>query len=561
MKLVIKEYRLVFALLFTISLLIPSVIAVNENIDTDVQQPCTLIETINTRNIGQPTPISTYWAKSYVLDAQTVMGSAIMETNDGNYIIAGDLVDMPKRNIFLMEIDTSGNVNWFRVYDIGASPTYDGGSEGVTSIDEVVLTTGDHGYVITGYTDLYKSSITPPQESLPPPGDIFVMQVNSVGDPIWLKAYINLNHPDNYQYGKEIRTCNIDGDIRFIVIGTTHTPTYSDYDFVALLLDINGDVVRYVQFDSNVDDFAPSVAIHTDPAALTSFGICGSRRTGSYGMIDPFFLLLNDDLDIVIAREYGIINQGGDSNDDSLSCIRSTSNGEFIMCGTSESHPGSKLKSVLIIRATPKGKPLWMRTFNEMPPNGLDNVGIAIDELPSVPAHFVLTCIRGAEPDYDLGIMGTNKSLNLLWARFLQAGKPNFPCNTYLLGAEIMHDLYAIDDGFLVTGYSNSAEAVPDTAFFGGVVCKFDEDGYIRKNPSPCCTETYSLDSYVHDEYENLTFERSLVQYDVPDWTPTEYDDMPKTQKICTPGFESILLFSAIAVLVYLIQKRKKNLN
>ncbi|MBU1940920.1 MAG: hypothetical protein KKC68_04030, partial [Candidatus Thermoplasmatota archaeon] len=391
-----------------------------------------------------------------------------------------------------------------------------------------------------------------------PPGDLFVMQVKNNGDPIWLKAYLNRNYPDNFQCGQEIRTCTIAGSTRFLVIGNSDTPSSSNMDIVALLLDIDGNVIWYVQLDSNVHDSCASATVYTDTTGSTTFGICGYRQPGSYGNEDPLFIRLTADLNIIVAREYGIFDHNGISKNDRLLSIQTTADNGFIMAGRSDSHPDSNLQSILVIKTDDNGKPGYIRTFNEMPPNGLDNWGIAIDELPAKPDNFVLTCWRGNNPDYDLGIMGFNKTIHPQWARYLQAGKPTFPCNTDLLGAEMMHDLVAVTDGFVVTGMSDSSQAVPSTSYPGIVVSKFDQEGFIRKNPTPCCTQTYELQDQSYDEHQTIDLERTLVQNEVPNWMPSQYDDTPKAQKICTPGFEMILLLGAIAFMFLIIKKRKK---
>ncbi len=552
-----KIFRLATAIVFTIIIIVPSITALNENTENCLQENQTLLKQIQTRSLGSPTPIWTYWAKSYILPHQKLIGKAILENNAGNYIITGDIKEDTKINIFLTEVDTTGAVLWFRVYDIGGSASYEGAKEEVTSIDEIVLATGDYGYVLTGFTDYYTTDSHPQEGSLLPPGDLFVMQVKNNGDPIWLKTYLNLDYTDNYQIGQEIRTCTIDGNTRIFVIGNSDTPTASNMDIIALLLDIDGNVIRYVQLDSNIQDSCASAAVFTD-ASGTTFGICGYRNPGSYGREDPLFIRLTSDLTIIVAREYGIFDQNGVSNFDRLLSIQTTSDNGFIMAGRSDSHPDSTLQSVLVIKTDNNGKPGYIKTFNELPPNGLDNWGIAIDELPSKPDNYVLTCWRGDDPDFDLGIMGFNKTIHLQWARYLQAGKPNFPCNTDLLGAEIMFDLIALTDGIIVTGSSDSSQAVPDTHYPGLVISKLDQEGYIRKDPTPCCTKPYELFEKAHDENQTIDLERTLIQYEVPDWMPSHYNDTPKSKKICTPGFETLILISAIAIMFLILKKHKK---
>jgi hypothetical protein len=539
-------------------LIIPSIVAVNENTPILTQKQDKLTDFIQTRDLGEPGALWDYWAKSYVLPNQDLIAKAVIENHNDYYVIAGDIREDTKRNIFLMEMDTAGAVLWFRVYDIGGSAAYDGANEDVFSIDEVRLASGDYGYVITGRTDLYTFD-KPVENSMLQPGDVYVMQVNNVGDPIWLKAYKNLNHPENYQIGLEIRTCIIDGITQFFVAGSSDTPTPSNLDIIALMLDIDGNVIHYVQLDGNVDEKANAAAVQFDTSGVYSFAICGFQNPGIYGQIDPIFVELDDNLNILFARQYGIFDQNGNSQNDWLTSIQTTSAQEYIMCGSSYSHTGSNLESILVIRADDDGKPKWMRTYNEMPPNGRDNRGMAIDELQGLPDFYVLTCIRGQDPDYDLGIMGVNKTLHRLWARMLQAGKPNFPCNTNLNGVEKTFDLRGLMDGFVLTGLSTSTEAVPNTNFPGAVVCRFDDEGYIRKNPTPCCTVEYELDEDVYDEHEEISLERTLVQYEVPEWDPSFYDDTPKVRKICTPGFEAILFLGAISVIFVIIRKRRQD--
>lgn len=89
------------------------------------------------------------------------------KTFNSGFIITGKFFGADSLSIFLINLDSTGNVIWSRQYD-------DLGNDAGYSVRQTL----DSGFVVTGYTSSYGL-----QE------DYFLMKVNSFGDFEWLKTY------------------------------------------------------------------------------------------------------------------------------------------------------------------------------------------------------------------------------------------------------------------------------------------------------------------------------------------------------------------------------------
>src|SRR3972149_10089864 len=105
------------------------------------------------------------WHKSYSSISGAVIGSSVVQTTDGGFIIAGTLnLGSPTSKVVLVKTDANGNPLWSKTYGGNKSES---GSQ--------VKQTLDGGYVIVGTTKSFGTNFD----------DIYVIKTDSNGNLQW----------------------------------------------------------------------------------------------------------------------------------------------------------------------------------------------------------------------------------------------------------------------------------------------------------------------------------------------------------------------------------------
>ena len=108
------------------------------------------------------------WQKTYGLSGKDVV-SSIKETSDGGYVITGYTDSFGvNENIFVIKVDSSGNIIWQYIYD----------SNGI-DFSEKIIETQDGNYLVIGYT-LAAGGTT---------FDLLVFKLDTNGNILWQKVY------------------------------------------------------------------------------------------------------------------------------------------------------------------------------------------------------------------------------------------------------------------------------------------------------------------------------------------------------------------------------------
>ncbi len=111
----------------------------------------------------------TLWIRTYG-DVLQDHGLAITPTSDGAYVVTGytQSFGVGGDEAYLLKINTSGDVQWFRTYGGGGSDT---GND--------VIETSDGGLMMAGKTHSFGMA----------DGDIYLVRTTAVGDTLWTRAY------------------------------------------------------------------------------------------------------------------------------------------------------------------------------------------------------------------------------------------------------------------------------------------------------------------------------------------------------------------------------------
>lgn len=305
------------------------------------------------------------------------VGSSVLQTNDGGYIIAGytESYGAGGRDVFLIKTNEYGDTLWTK--------TYGGlGDEEVVSIRETI----DSGYILIGSASSYG-----------PGYDIYVIRLKNNGDTLWTKTYGGYDDESagnivqisdsNYvligsslsfgpglkiyvikinQYGDTIWTRKFerkDGnwgseilqtfDNSFLIIGTTfnvNIPNSKDYYLVKT--NYVGDTVWTKTYGGIDDDQAFSACLTNDNCYIIS----GSTKSYGQGGFDIFLIKLNADGDELWTKTYGGVA------DDRGGIVQKTTDDGYIITGHTKSY-GAGGWDVYLIKTDANGDTLWTRTF------------------------------------------------------------------------------------------------------------------------------------------------------------------------------------------------------
>lgn len=147
------------------------------------------------------------WERMYT-SIGCAAGWSILKNYLGNYIIGGSIVP---EDVLLMEIDPSGTMLWKQTY---------GGID--QDVGYCVVQTSDSGYVISGCYSYYA-----------PEGYVYVVKTNQFGDTVWTKVCDQMPSGRGYY----IQQCN---DGSYIIVGITLGGTAANIYLIKLDMDFAG---------------------------------------------------------------------------------------------------------------------------------------------------------------------------------------------------------------------------------------------------------------------------------------------------------------------------------
>ncbi len=110
------------------------------------------------------------WSKTFTFTGAVDRASAVKQTADGGYIMAG-LTALPSAtdiNACIIKLDANGTLQWMKTYE-GA----------IVEWAKDILQLPDGGFIATGYTNSFGAGSE----------DIFIMRTDSSGNLIWFKTY------------------------------------------------------------------------------------------------------------------------------------------------------------------------------------------------------------------------------------------------------------------------------------------------------------------------------------------------------------------------------------
>src|SRR2546427_8099342 len=197
--------------------------------------------------------------------------------------------------------------------------------------------TSDNGFIVAGFTD--NSGM----------GDVQVLRLNSTGAVMWARTYGN---PTAFDAAFSLQTMPDGG---FVVAGITNGYAVNGLiagDFWVFKIDATGDIVWQHAYGGSGADYAISMAKTSDNGLI----VAGWTNSFGAGGNDAWLLRLDNSGGVIWQKAYG------GTGDDMASTVEQTSDGGFIVAGSTNSS-GAGGQDAWLFKLNPKGNIVWQKTY------------------------------------------------------------------------------------------------------------------------------------------------------------------------------------------------------
>jgi hypothetical protein len=287
------------------------------------------------RALAQPPEIE--WYRTYGADSSDEVFS-VQQTSDGGYVFAGNTRSFgaDSVDVYLVKTDSLGNIDWYGLYG-GA------GYDAAYSVQQTI----DSGYIVAGETGSFGSGIK----------DIYLLKFNAIGDTMWTRTYGGAYIDFAQSVGQ-----TLDGG--YIIAGRTEPLLGDPKDMCLVKTDSLGDTL-WTQTYGGTDNRAAYSVMQTRDGGYIIAG-CNPYYGGEEHDV---YLVKTDSLgDSIWTAIYG-----GAGNDQARS-VKQTTDGGYIIIGWTDSF-GAGETDVYIIKTDSLGSTLWTRTYGGSDYDGASSIG------------------------------------------------------------------------------------------------------------------------------------------------------------------------------------------
>jgi uncharacterized delta-60 repeat protein len=241
------------------------------------------------------------WQNAYGGTENDYYVNSVRQTNDGGYIVAGytESFGAVLADFWVLKLKSDGTIDWEKRYG-GLDNDY------ARSIQQ----TRDGGYIVAGQTYSFGTG-----------GDFWVLKLNSAGDISWQKTYGGAG----YDCANSIQQTSDGG---YIVAGPTNSSGAGANDFWVLKLNSSGAVLWQKTYGAIFVDIPYSI-YQTSGGGYIVAGC--TMSFGDFSNSDFWVLKLKSDGTVSWQKRYG------GANDDSANSIQQTSDGGYIVAGSTDS--------------------------------------------------------------------------------------------------------------------------------------------------------------------------------------------------------------------------------
>ncbi|MFC1856083.1 caspase domain-containing protein [Thermodesulfobacteriota bacterium] len=335
------------------------------------------------------------------------MGYAIKQTRDGGYVLLGttESFEAESEDVLLIKTDANGNKLWHRTY---------GGDE--LDMGYSIDTTNDGGFIILGHTESFDKRH----------GDMLLIKADNNGILTWKKTYGG----DEYEIGRSVQQTSDGG---YIMLGTTESYGAGNLDMYLTKIDKDGNVIWTRTYGGEDEELGTSVQQTSDGGYI----LLGTTESFGKGNID-MYLVKTDNNGIVTWTK----TIGGEDEDKGNS-VQQTSDGGYILFGTTESF-GADSYNMYLAKTDALGNEQWTKTFGK----DEDDEGFSVQQT-SDGGYILVGRSNSFDEDnnaFNIYLVKADSSGNEIWHK--------------LLGGEDKDEGYDViqskDGGYAVIGFTES---------------------------------------------------------------------------------------------------------
>jgi len=301
-------------------------------------------------------------------------GVSVQQTSDGGYVIAGRTFSYGAgaSDAWLLKTNSLGNMAWNQTF--GGS-----GNDTANSVQQ----TSDGGYIITGQTDSYGAG----------GWDIWLLKTNSSGNMAWNQTFGGSGN----DYGYSVQQT---ADGGYVIAGITNSCGAGGYDVWLIKIDPSGNETWNRTFGGSDYDSCNSVQQTSDGGYI----IAGYTDSFGAGGWDVWLIKIDPS-----GNEAWNQTFGGSGEDWALS-VQQTSDGGYIIAGTTV-FSGAGGWDIWLIKADSSGSEIWNQTFDGLD----DDYGASVQQTSDGGYVIVGTSNFHGAGKADVWLIRTDSSGSEIW--------------------------------------------------------------------------------------------------------------------------------------------------
>lgn len=256
-------------------------------------------------------------------------GKSVRQTSEGGYIIAGTTTSYGSggRDILVIKTNSIGDTTWTRTY---------GDSNG-NEYGYCIQLTNDGGYIVSGSSQNFFSG----EE------DMYLLKLKANGDTTWTRNYGG----NGFEGGYYVQQTSDGG---YIMSGQTPAFGAGGFDVYLVKINANGSIAWTKTYGGLDAEYANAVQQTSDGGYI----ITGSNgNTFGFGGSD-FYLIKTDSLgNHIWSKTYG------DTGFEEGKAVKQTTDGGYIIAGSSENTLGPLGPNFCLIKTNSVGDTLWAKLY------------------------------------------------------------------------------------------------------------------------------------------------------------------------------------------------------
>lgn len=256
-------------------------------------------------------------------------GKSVRQTTDGGYIIAGTTTSYGSggRDIIVIKINAAGDTTWSRTFGGAMDNEY----------GFCVQQTNEGGYIVSGVASSFFDVA----------GDIYLIKLKPNGDTTWTRSYGG----NGYEWGAYVQQTTDGG---YIVTGQTPAYGAGGFDTYLIKINANGNINWTKTYGGIGSEYGTALQQTSDGGYI----ITGSNdNTFGFGASD-FYMIKTDSMgNHIWSKAYG------GSGFEEGQAVYQTSDGGYIIAGTSENTLGPLGPNMCLIKTNSVGDTLWAKLY------------------------------------------------------------------------------------------------------------------------------------------------------------------------------------------------------